>query len=41
MVHRGELIPAYLDGELVGEEKQWLEENTLESKTSAMKSLRY
>jgi len=27
MVHRGELIPAYLDGELVGEEKQWLEEH--------------
>jgi len=27
MVHRGELIPAYLDGELVGEEKQRLEEH--------------
>jgi|GEM_PF-3378949 len=27
MVHRGELIPAYLDGELVGEEEQWLEEH--------------
>lgn len=27
MVHRGELIPAYLDGELAGEEKRWLEEH--------------
>lgn len=27
MVHRGELIPAYLDGELVGEEKRRLEEH--------------
>jgi len=27
VVHRGELIPAYLDGELVGGEKQWLEEH--------------
>ena len=27
MAHRGELIPAYLDGELVGEEKQRLEEH--------------
>lgn len=27
MVHLGELIPAYLDGELAGEEKQWLEEH--------------
>jgi len=27
MAHRGELIPAYLDGELAGEEKQRLEEH--------------
>lgn len=27
MVHRGELIPAYLDGELTGKEKQRLEEH--------------
>jgi len=27
MVHRGELIPAYLDGDLTGEEKQRLEEH--------------
>jgi len=27
MAHRGELIPAYLDGEVTGEEKEWLEEH--------------